>query len=66
MQAPASYSYCLCIDFFQIGSLHPLGIQLRDLCVMCSPWLQFMLMIPSIVKVRGVVREYMKATCCTK
>ena len=56
MQAPA---YCYYIGSLQVGSLHPLGIYLRDLCVMCPPQLQFMLVTPSVVSGGGVVREYM-------
>ena len=49
MQAPAYCSYCYYVGSLHIGSLHPLGIWLRDLCVMCPPQLQFMLVMPSVV-----------------
>ena len=59
MQAPAYCAYCYHISYFQIGTLHPPRIWLRDLCVFSSPQLQFIIVIPSVVKGRGVVREYM-------
>ena len=55
MQAPAC---CYYIGSLHIGSLHPLGIWLRDLCIIYPPQLQFMLVTPSVVKGGGVVREY--------
>ena len=58
MLAPAYCSHCYHIDYLQIGSLHSTGIYLRDLCVFFSPHLQFILAIPSAVKGRGTVREY--------
>ena len=59
MQAPAYCSYCYYISYFQIGSLHPPGIWLRDLYVLFSLQLQFMLMTPGVFKGGGIVRKYM-------
>ena len=56
MQTPA-YCSCYYVYYFLIGSLHPLGIWLKDLCVLFAPRLWFMLVTPSVVKGGGVVRE---------
>ena len=61
MQAPAYCSCCNYVVYFLIRSLHPLGIWLRDLCVMFFPELQFMLVTASVVKVGGVIREHMRS-----
>ena len=37
MQAPAYCSCCYYVGSLHVGSLHPLGIWLRDLCIMCPP-----------------------------
>ena len=58
MQAPAYCFYCYCVGSLHIGSLHPLGIWLRDLCIMYSPRLQIMLVTTSVVNGGGVVREH--------
>ena len=57
-----STAYCSCgyyIGYFIIGSLHPLGIWLQDLCAMFYPQFQLIIVIPSVIKGRGVVRENM-------
>ena len=56
MQATAFCSDFYHVGSFQIGSLLPPGIWLRDLWFLFSP--QFILVTPSIVKGGGVVREY--------
>ena len=59
MQAPAYCSYFYYyVGSLHVGSLHLLGFWLRDLCVMCPPQFQFMLVTPSVVKGGGVVREH--------
>ena len=58
MQAPAYCSHCYHIGYFKIGSLHPPGIWLTDLCVLFSLQLWFIYMIPSVIKGRGVLRDY--------
>ena len=59
MQAPAYCSYCFYVGSLHVGSFHPLGIWLRDFCIMCPPQLQFMLVMPSVVKGGGVIREHL-------
>ena len=58
MQAPAYCSYCYYVGSLHVGSLHPLGICLSDPCVMCFPQFRFILVMPSVVKGGGVLREY--------
>ena len=58
MQAPAYCPFCYYVGSLHVGSLHPLGIWLRDLCIMFPPQLQFMLVMPSVVNGGGVVREH--------
>ena len=56
IQAPAYCSYYYHVGYFQIRSMHLLGIW-RDLFILSSPKLWFMLVMPSVVKGGGVVRE---------
>ena len=39
--------------------MHPLGIFLRDPCILFCPQLLSMLVAPSVINGEGVVREYM-------
>ena len=48
IQAPAYCSSCYHFNYFQKGSLHLLGIWLRDICILLSPKLWFMLVTPSV------------------
>ena len=57
MQAPVYFSYYFQVDSFYIGSLYSLGISLKDFCILFSPQLQFILVMPSVVKGGEVVKE---------
>ena len=58
IQAPAYFSCCFYFGYFQIGSLHPPAIWLRDNCVLFSPKFRLLIVTPSIVRGQGAGKEY--------
>ena len=56
---PCLFSFCFHIGYYQLGNLHPTwDLRLNDFFVLFPPQLQFILVTPSTIKGRGVVKEY--------